>query len=234
MADEKWMSLSEHLDELRRRLLAMLIPWVLLVVAGFLVAGAVLELLTRPVGRLVIVAPPEAFLTTLRLAVYLGTAVASPLILYQMIAFVSPGLTRPERRLLLALLPVAFALFLAGGAFGYVIVLPFVLRFFLGFLSASLEPMISIGRYLSFVAGVVVPFAAVFELPLVIYLLARLGLVTGEGMRRRRGYAFVAILAAAAVLTPPDAVSQAIMAGPVYLLYEISIWIAGRARRLDR
>lgn len=234
MADEKWMPLTEHLEELRRRLLAAGIPWLLLVGAAFTQAGKLLELIQPPTGALVILAPAEGFLTHLRIAVYAGTAAAVPFFAYHALAFAAPGLEPGERRLLMALVPVVAVLFAAGVAFGFVVVLPFALRFFLGFTGEGLQPMIAVGRYVSFVAGVTLPFGLVFQLPVVVHILARVGLITGDGLRRNRRYAVLVILTVAAVLTPPDVVSQLLMAIPMYGLYEVSIWVAavaGRARR---
>ena len=234
MADEKWMPLTEHLEELRYRLLAAGIPWLLLVGVAFTQAGVLLDLIQPPKGTLVILAPAEGFLTHLRIAVYVGTAAAVPFFAYHALAFVMPGLEPGERRLLMTLVPVAVVLFAAGVAFGFAAVLPFALRFFLGFAGEGLEPMISVGRYVSFVAGVTLPFGLVFQLPVVIYALARVGLITGDGLRRNRRYAVLAILTVAAVLTPPDVVSQILMAIPMYGLYEVSIWVAAAAGRVRR
>src|SRR5690606_9400797 len=108
----------------------------------------------RPLGELIILAPAEGFLTTLRVAVYIGTTAASPLFLYQTIAFVTPGLEPSERQLALSLMPFVVLLFVGGVIFGYLLILPLALGFFLGFLPPGIEPMISLGRYLSFVAGI--------------------------------------------------------------------------------
>ncbi|HEY8450599.1 MAG TPA: twin-arginine translocase subunit TatC [Bacillota bacterium] len=220
------MPLTEHLEELRRRLLIVLVPWVVLVGVAFTQADALLGLLARPAGTLVTLSPAEAFLTSLRLAAYVGTAAVSPLALYQAIAFVVPGLEPHERRLLLTVVPFAAVLFVGGVAFGYLLVLPLAWRFLLGFAPANITPMISLGRYLSFVAGLTLPFGVVFELPVVVFLLARLGIVSAAFLRAQRKYALLLILVVAAVLTPPDVISQLLMAAPLYVLYEVSIWIA--------
>lgn len=224
--DPASMTLVEHLDELRYRLLLVIVPWVLACVGGFFVAGPLLTIIRGPVPRLVVLAPSEAFFIHLRLAFYIGTAVASPLLLYQVVAFVQPALSRLERRQLLLSLPLAFTLLLLGVAFGYWVVLPFILKFFLSFTGPALEPLISVSSYVSFVVGTVVPFGVVFQVPVVVWVLARLGVIDHHLLRRSRRWAILAIFFTAAALTPPDVVSQVLMAIPLLALYELSILLA--------
>lgn len=225
------MSLTDHLQELRARLIAVLIPWLLLVLAGFFLAEKWMGVLLEPLDHVVVLSPTEGFFTALRLSVYLGTAVATPLILYHGIAFITPGLKRHERRLLLVLLPVALLLFVAGVAVGYGLVLPLALNFFLNFVADGIEPMISLSRYISFVIGLVLPFGIVFEMPVAVFALARLGVIGSAGMRRNRKYVWLVLLILAAVLTPPDVLSQILLFLPMAVLYELSIWIAHLAGR---
>lgn len=220
------MTLVEHLDELRRRLIMALIPWLLFSIAGFFAAGRVLAALKGPMEQLVILSPGEGFLIHLRLGIYMGTALASPIILYQGVAFVQPALTRQERRQLLLSLPVAFLLLVLGVAFGFWVILPFVLRFFLSFTGPDLVPLISVSSYVSFVIGTVTPFAVVFQLPVVVWVTSRLGVIDHHLLRRIRRWAIFIIFVAAAFLTPPDVVSQVLMAVPLLILYELSILLA--------
>lgn len=229
--ERRAMPAVEHLEELRWRLIGTLVPWALLTALAFAYADEVLAWLSRPVGILYVTSPAEAFFTQLRVALYLGAALAFPFAVYHAIAFASPGLTRDERRLVLAALPAVALLFAGGVAFGYVAALPILLRFFLSFTSPALQPLITLGSYLSFVVGVVMPFGVAFQLPLLVWLLARLGLVTAERLRRSRRYAVVAILVLAGVVTPPDVVSQLLLAGPMLLLYEAGVLLAGLAGR---
>lgn len=220
------MTLVEHLDELRRRLLWSLLPWAASVLASLWLAEPVLAHLSRPVERLVILSPGEAFLIHLRLAVYIGTAIVSPWLLYQLVAFVQPALTPAERRQILWALPPIFLLLFLGTAFGYGVILPFILNFFLSFTGPGLETAISVSSYVSFVLGTVTPFAVVFQLPVVVWVLARLGVFDDGLLRRIRRWSIFIIFVVSAFLTPPDVVSQVLMAIPLLILYELSIFVA--------
>lgn len=225
------MTVLDHLEELRARILWTLIPWAICTAAALPLADDLLAYLARPVGPLYVTSPAEAMLTHLRLAVYLGAVLAAPVGLYQAVAFVLPALTPDERRLLFAVLPLTLLLFLAGVAFGFAVVMPVMLRFLLSFATGPIRPLITAADYLTFVASVTVPFGLTFELPAVVLLLARLGAVTAEGLRRARRYAVVAVLVLAGVLSPPDVVSQLLLAAPMLVLYEASAWLAGWMER---
>lgn len=225
------MSLQAHLDELRRRVLIVLFGWLLLVFTGFYFAGPLLEIITVPVEDLAILSPGEGFLTHLRLAVVTATALAAPLLLYHLVAFIRPALSPLETRALFIFLPLALVLFIIGGAFGYLLVLPYVLRFFLSFTGPNLQTVISVGNYVSFVTNMVVPFGIVFQLPAVAFVLARVGVVNAALLRRVRKYAVFGILLVSAILTPPDVVSQIMLAIPMMGLYELGIWLASIGTR---
>lgn len=224
------MTAVEHLEELRLRLVTALLAWAVGTLAALPFADDLLAALARPLPGLYVTSPAEAFVTHLRLAVYAGAVLAAPVALYQAIAFVLPALTPGERRVLLWSLPGTAALFVLGAGFGYAVVLPLLVRFLLGFATGPLRPLITAGNYLSFVAGAVLPFGLAFQLPAVVLLLGRLGLVTAAGLARWRRHAVVAALAAGAALTPTtDAVSQLLLAGPLWLLYEASTLLLAAA-----
>jgi sec-independent protein translocase protein TatC len=183
--------------------------------------------LIRPVGRVIFTAPTEAFFIRLKVAALAGAFLSLPVILWQIWRFVSVGLTPKERRYALSLLPFSLILFVAGGAFAFFAILPVGVRFLLSYQTETLVPMISIGAYTSFATAFVLAFGLVFQLPVVILLLARIGIVTPATLAAGRRYALLAIVVASAVLTPGgDIFSQLLMAVPTYLLYEVSIWIA--------
>jgi sec-independent protein translocase protein TatC len=233
MRDEK-LSLVDHLEELRKRLIICLLA--LLATSGFsyFYAERILSLIAKPVDKLVFLAPTEAFLAYLKIAFFSGIFLASPLILQQIWSFVSVGLKEEERRPLLFYGPLSFFLFAGGGAFAYFLVLPLGIRFLLKFSSENLQPMLSVSRYTSFAGFLLLGFGISFEFPLVILFLSRLGLVTSQFLRRKRKYAVLLIFIFSAIITPPDVFTQVLMALPLLLLYEISIWFSKLTGRKTR
>ncbi len=221
------MTIIEHLEELRVRLLISLGALGAMTAVSLLFVERILAVLLRPVGRVVFLAPTEAFFVRLKVAALSGVFLSLPVVLYQIWRFVSVGLTTAERRYTLSLLPAALVLFVAGGAFAFLAILPIGVRFLLSYQTENLVPMISVQAYTSFAMTFVLAFGLLFQLPVVILFLARLGIVTPATLAAGRKYALLAIVVASAVLTPGgDIVSQLLMAAPTYLLYEASIWIA--------
>src|SRR5216117_1060666 len=168
---------------------------------------------------------------TLKVAFALGCLVASPVVIYQIWAFLSPALYERERRLIVPALAVGVVLFLAGALACYRWLLPAALRVFMSFQRSDLNPMITIDRYFGMAVPFVVGCGLITELPLVVTILAALGIVTPQFLGRQRRYAIVIAAFLAAILTPPDAVSMMLMLGPLLLLYELSIWCAWIASR---
>lgn len=231
------MTLVEHLEELRWRLVIAVAAISLGTLAGWRLAPRLLIVLLEPAraagAQLIQLAPAELFWVYMKLALLLGLILSAPVVVYQVLAFLWPGLTRPERRYTALLLPAAFLFFAAGVAFAYVFFLAFLFRFFLGFTAPGVTPTFSVGSYVSFVLNLLLPFGLTFQFPVLLYLLGRLGLVTAPFLVKNRKYAVLLIFIAAAVLTPPDPFSQIIMAVPLFLLYELGIVLvrwAGRAR----
>jgi sec-independent protein translocase protein TatC len=223
------MTIVEHLEELRRRLLISFAALGAGGGVGWLFVDRVLDYLIRMVGvdRVVFFAPADALFIRLKIALFVGVFVAAPVVLYQLWAFIGIGLTRTERRTVLWLLPPSLGLFVLGAAFGLFVILPVGLKVLLSYQTATLQPLLAIGPTLSFIIAFVLAFGFVFQVPIVVLFLVRLGVVTPAGLAASRRYALLVIVVVAAVLTPgTDVVSQALMAVPTYLLYEISIWIA--------
>lgn len=228
------LPLLDHLEELRRRILYGLAALLVCAIGAWFVSGPVLDLLTRPVERLVFLSPPEAFVTRLKAALVTGAFIAGPFLFYHFWRFVRPALLPGESRYVL--LAVLFStLFLAGGVlFGFFVVLPIGVRFFLGFEGPRLEAMISIGRYVGFAAQILLATGLIFQLPVAIFFLTKLGIVTPRSLRRNRRHAIIGVFILAAVLTPPDVFTQLLLAGPMIVLFELSILgsvIAARTRR---
>lgn len=220
------LTLVGHLFELRGRLLACMIALAAGVAIGFSYAGDMVGALLVLPGELVYISPGEAFHTHVRLAVLAGFMLALPMFLYQAAAFILPGLTREEATFLYIGVPASLLLLFAGVCFSYAVVLPVTYRFLIDFGTDRLAAMISVGSYISFALGVVIPFGVIFQLPLLVWVLTGIGLVTPEFFRQNRKYAFLCIFVISALLTPPDVVSQVLMAAPLLLLYEISIFVS--------
>jgi sec-independent protein translocase protein TatC len=169
---------------------------------------------------------PEGFFTRMHIAFVAGVFVSSPVIFYQVWSFIAPGLYEDEKR---HILPVAFMsafFFVSGGAFCYFVVFPQAFAFFVSYATDSIVAMPKVSDYLSFVLKLILAFGLVFEMPLFAFFLARMGIITAELMRRVRRYAILGIFIVAAILSPPDVVSQLLMAAPMLVLYEISIYVA--------
>lgn len=223
---EEGMTIVDHLSELRWRIIRVIAALSLGVLVSFYYAGAFVDFLLLIPGKLVYLYPGEAFFVHLKLAVLGGMVVASPVILYQVVRFILPALKEGEKTALYWGLPSVLLLFLAGVIFAYQLILPLAFSFFMGYGTESLEPLISLSSYVSFVLGLVIPFGLVFQLPLLVLLLTFLGILTPGTLRRYRKVTILIIFILSALLTPPDIISQILMAGPMVLLYEISVLLS--------
>lgn len=222
------MSFLEHLDELRGVLVHSLVAFLAASIVLWFFSGDVLDLLVRdlPVERLNFFAPSEAFMARLKMSFALGLMVTFPLILVKVWRFVSPGLFVTERRRVYPFVVTSSVLFYAGVVFCYVVLIPIVVDFLLGFGTERLSPLISISSYFAFVARLCFTFGIVFQLPVIVLILSMLGVVTPRLLLRQWRYAIVIIFVVAAILTPPDPASQLLMALPVLLLYIGSVLVA--------
>ncbi len=239
-AGETRLPLTEHLEELRKRIIRSLVA----VAVGAALCYAWSEELYRALLRpLLIQLPPdshlifteltEAFLTYFKVALLGGFILASPIVSYEIWRFVSPGLYRKERKIVLVFSLWSTIAFLAGMAFAYYVAVPGIFSFLMSFGRSVIVPMPSMKDSLSLILRMLIIFGAMFELPLVLYLGGRAGILTPALLRRGRKVAAVSVLLLAAVLTPPDAVSQLIVSVPLYLLYEAGILLCalGAGRR---
>ncbi len=227
--DDK-LPFTAHLEELRKRLIVSFVA----VGIGFVVSYGFKEklfgILVQPLKKvmdpgetLIYTGLPEAFFTYLKVSLLSGIMLATPVLLYQFWMFVAPGLYKKEQRILIPIVLLSSIFFIGGALFGYFIVFPWGFKFFLGFATETIRPLPSMKEYLAFSAKLLLAFGLVFELPLVITFLARLGLVSVPFLKKNRKYAILLFFAGAAMLTPPDVVTQVMMALPLMLLYEISI-----------
>ena len=235
---ESSMTLMEHLEELRQRLTRAAIA----VGAGFLIAyffkedlygylTIPLKAAMPPEAKLIYTAPAEAFFTYLKVAFLAGIVGASPVIFYQLWRFISPGLYENERRNIWPFVIFSSALFITGAIFCYTIVFPYAFQFFMSFATDDITPMLKLNEYLSFSSMLLFAFGVVFEMPLILVFLGRLGVVSSQGLRKKRKYAILIMFAGAAFFTPPDVVSQVLMAVPLMILYEISIWLVAASQK---
>lgn len=226
------LPLLDHLEELRSRLLVSISAVLVLSIGGYFLSDRILEFLIQPVGKVYFTGVAEAFAVKIKMALFFGLFAASPVVFYQAWKFIVPGLTAREARWVV---PVAAALsvfFVAGAAFCFYLVVPVAVEFLLAFGTDSLVPLISVSRYISFVGWMVLGFGVVFELPVVVFLLGRLGIVSAEGLRRRRRIIIVAILIVSALITPsPDVFSQLMLAVPLYVLFELSVAVVALTGR---
>lgn len=229
------MPFLDHLEELRWRIIWALGALVIGVIAGFLIVTKLelLNLLQQPIApylaghKLVYTHPGDTFSITLSASLVVGAIFASPVVIYQVWAFLSPALHRHERRLVIPVILGAVLLFVLGVALAYFFVLPMTLRFLMNFQVESLEPMITATDYFGFVTVMALTFGAVFEMPLLILALAALGIVTPTFLVRFRKYALVLSYVVSAIVTPGDLfITTLALTGPLYLLYEFSILLA--------
>jgi sec-independent protein translocase protein TatC len=222
------MSFLEHLDELRGVLVQSVLVFVVASIVISFFSGAILDLLIEdiPVDKLNFFSPSEAFMARLKMSFALGLVVAFPFVLFRTWRFVSPGLFTTERARVYPLLVTSSILFYAGIVFCYMVLIPIVITFLLGFGTERLSPLISVSAYFAFVSRLCFTFGLVFQLPVVILVLSLLGIVTPQMLLRQWKWAVVVIFTVSAILTPPDPASQLLMAIPVLVLYIGSVLVA--------
>ncbi len=219
------MPILEHLAELRLRLLISAGVLLVSVIICFANIHLIRGILTQPLKglSLIYLSPPEAFMANLRLSLLSGLVLSSPLIIYQLLAFAFPGLTRSEKLFLVSVLFGSALLFGGGVVFAYFVVYPFTLRFFLQFASDQLDPLFTISEYISFIITFHFAFGLVFQLPLATWALGKIGLLSTGFLRRHRKIALLIMLIASSIITPPDIISQVILVFPLLFLYEVGI-----------
>jgi sec-independent protein translocase protein TatC len=223
--DDKKMTLLEHLDELRLRILYSLLAWVICSIGAYFFTPAILRLFTSMINtKLVFVNPTEALFAYLKIAMFVGFFVSLPIVLYQVLFFIIPGLKKDERKWVLRLVPFAVLLFFTGVLFAYFVLIPVSLRFFLSFGTSDLVPMITIGGFISFVLTLLIICGVTFQTPMIILFLGLIGLVDSRILAEKRKYVIVFFFVLAAIATPtPDAFTQIIVTIPLLFLYEVSI-----------
>jgi sec-independent protein translocase protein TatC len=220
---ENGLTFTQHLDELRSRVIKSVISLAICSFVVYYFVDFFLSILTKPVGQLVFIAPQEAFITNIKIAFIGGLFLASPFILFQIWRFVASGLKKHEKKYVLIFGPLSFIQFFFGAVFVYFVILPVGMKFLLGFASDQVAPMITISKYISFVGTLMLCFGLIFELPLVILFLSKIRIVNPTFLTNKRKHAIVFIFIAAAIVTPPDMITQVLMAVPLLILYEVGI-----------
>lgn len=258
-AEEKEMSFLEHLEELRWHLVRAVVGTVLIAVVVFVAGNFVFDAIlfgpTKPEfisyriicrlgGEALCFTPPpiefitpnfgEKFLTHIKISLMLGLMVAFPYVFWELWRFVRPGLYENERRATRGIVLICSLLFILGVGFGYFVIAPFAVTFLASYNVQGIETATtSLSSFVNYMIMFTLPAGLVFELPVVVYFLAKVGLVTADFMRTYRKHALVIILLAAAIITPPDVVTQFLIGIPLYILYEISIFIAQRIEKQE-
>jgi sec-independent protein translocase protein TatC len=231
--DEKKLPLTAHLQELRKRLILSFIA----LGVGFFVCYAfkesLFDILAAPLikmmpagGSLIFTSVAEAFFTYMKIAFIAGLILTSPFVLYQIWGFVAPGLYQKEKKYVIPFVLGGSLFFALGVLFGYYVAIPIGFKFLLGYATDFIKPMPSMKEYLSFSIKFLLAFGLVFEFPVVLVLLARIGVIDAKTLARQRKYAILLIFVFAAVMTPPDLISQVLMALPLMGLYELSILLS--------
>jgi sec-independent protein translocase protein TatC len=248
--EEQKMSLIEHLSELRKRIIVCLVALLIAFLIAFNFSDYIFELLMFPLNyspqfslkeglifvpdqklqntKLIFLGPAEAFWMNMKIALVSGFILTIPIVFYQLWKFISPGLYNHEKKYIIPFVLSASGLFLVGVTFCYLIVLPFAMSFFLNYkVGDFLMPMLSVGLYIDFLLKFLLAFGFVFELPILIVITTRMGLITPQTLKKYRKLAVVLAFVVAAIITPtPDAFNQTLMAVPMIILYELGIWVS--------
>ena len=230
MREDEKLPFTSHLEELRKRLITGFIAIGVGFVVSFGFKERLFDILVQPLIKvmkdgetLIYTGLPEAFFTYLKVSFLTGLIVASPILLYQFWMFVAPGLYKKERSMMVPIVILSSFFFIGGALFGYFVVFPWGFKFFLGFATDTIRPLPAMKEYFGFSAKLLLAFGLVFELPLVLTFMAKLGIVSVDFLKKNRKYALLLFFAGAAILTPPDVITQVLMALPLMVLYEISI-----------
>ncbi|MEI6126040.1 MAG: twin-arginine translocase subunit TatC [Pseudomonadota bacterium] len=230
MEDEK-LPLTSHLEEFRKRLIVCLIATAIGFSISYYYSEQIFSILSRPLSNVlpegssfIFTGITEAFITYLKLSFFSGIFLASPVIIYEIWRFVAPGLYEKEKSSILPFVFLATVFFVGGTVFCYIIVLPAAFKFFVGYNTQYIKMLPSLGEYLSFSCVFLLSFGVVFELPVFIVCLAKLGIITEKQLRSNRKLVIIGAFVVAAILTPtPDAINQSLIAVPLIILYELSI-----------
>jgi len=228
---DKPLTLVEHLTELRGKIIVSLVALGAAILLSLPFASHLLKILKYPargvIDKLAFFSPEEAFMIYMRIGFLCAFILSMPVILYQFWGFCAPAMDERVRKRSSFFIVSCFLSFIIGSLFAYFILLPPALKFLLGFAKEDMEPIISAGKYISFVTGIIFASGLVFQMPILSFLLTRLGVINSRTLRKKYKYAIVVIAIVAAVITPtPDAFNMSLLAIPMLFLYELSIWVS--------
>lgn len=231
--------ITSHLLELKRRMMVAVAVYLLGVMVLMNFSGEMYDLISRPLRQflppgspMIFIGAPEVFFTYLKVALVASLFATAPVTFYQLWAFVAPGLYAHERKAFLGYFLTSVLLFLVGGLFAYFVVFPLVFKFFLGFATEQIQAMPAVKEYLSFALKMLFAFGLCFQIPVALMLFAKMELFDPENLARKRRFVVLWVFVAAALLTPPDVISQTLLAVPMLLLFEIGLFLARRARKI--
>ena len=232
MTDDKQPFLG-HLEELRRRLVICAIAVGIGFIISYIFAKQLFSYLVLPLtkvlpddSRLIFTNLPEMFIAYIKVALVAGIILAIPIIFYQLWMFLAPALFRKEKRYIIPFVLFSSILFAAGALFGYLVVFPYGFKFFVSFATEDIQALPSVKQYFSFAIRLLLAFGLVFEMPVVVLFLTKIGLITPDSMKKFRKFAILCSFILSAILTPPDVATQLMMALPIIILYEISIFLS--------
>ena len=233
--DNGRMTLMQHLEELRKRIVRAFVAWFVAFMVCYSFAEQMYLQISKPLRealpagtKLVFITATEPFFAYLKIGAFAGLLVALPVIFWQLWGFIAPGLYAHEKRYVIPFVVLSTGCFFAGTAFGFIVAFPLMFGFLVqaGTAGGEVVPMLSMGSYLSLAGQMLLAFGITFELPIVIFFLARMGVVDYSMLARNRKYALLGCFILGAIFSPPDVISQSVLAVPMFLLFEVGIWLA--------
>ncbi len=234
--DAKSLTLVEHLTELRKRLIYSSVVLIVSIFVSYSFSEMIVKYIIdiAPNINFVFIAPAELLLSYVKIAVISGFVVSAPFLILQIWIFVSPGLKKKEKRTIATSLFVGGIFFIAGVVFAFLVVLPIMLQFFMGFQIEEIEEMISFSSYLTFVINTLLSFGIIFELPIIMVILTRFRIISVSFIKKNRKYTILIIFIVAAILTPPEVITQILLAVPMILLFEVGVLFASIVERKEK
>lgn len=227
-----------HLIELKKRLTVAVVVYLLGVIVLMNFSNVIYDFISLPLrealpkgSSMVFIGAPDVFFTYLKIALLASLFATSPITLYQAWAFVAPGLYRHEKQAFVGYFISSFVLLIAGGAFAYFVVFPLAFKFFLGFANEHIQALPAVKEYLSFALKLLFAFGLSFQIPIILMLLSRMELVNPDNIAKKRRFVVLGIFVFAALLTPPDAISQIMLAIPMMVLFEVGLYLARLGRK---